>query len=135
MLDYIRSTGHLHSAERQFVFEQRNEICWIEKLHGSGHKVRKVGPPSRMKSSRQIAREVCELLQERIGGKMKKLKHVLGPKILLILDAYRFADRDMYTACLPELSSSLAGFHTVFIVRTGSAENFALVSKEAHWCR
>jgi hypothetical protein len=67
------------------------------------------------------------LLDKVLSNKRQKLRQVAYPPILLIRDAYVFADAAMLRDGLAGVDS-VAAFHTVFLVTEGSG--FVLYSRE-----
>jgi hypothetical protein len=137
LLEYIRSTSGSETAPLETVFErvvpqQRPQQCGIQKLDSGPDRV-VVGRPFWFKWEGEAAEGICDLLNESLNTKADKLKGVGEPVVLLLLDEYRFADRQMYEDCVHRLSS-LARFHTVFIVQ-GSRGGFPLHSRNRDWLR
>ena len=133
LLLYIALTQDKDSAQMESVFERGNSSCTIRKVARSPDRIVKTGPTS-IKWEDQIAREAREILWGRLDEKRKKLKGVPEPTILLLYAAYHFADREMYLRCRDEVAAATA-FHTVFIVRGNSEENFVLTSVDPDWMK
>jgi hypothetical protein len=137
LLEYIQSTSGIETSPLEIVFEriipqQRPQQCGIQKL---GSKPNRVigGGPVWVKWEGEAAEDICDLLNESLNTKADKLKGVGEPKILVLLDEYRFADRQMYEDCVHRLSS-LAHFHTVFVVQ-GKNDRFPLHSRNRDWLK
>lgn len=137
LLEYIRSASDLETASFEMVFErivpqQRPQQCGIQKIGSKPNRVLRGGPvPAKWQG--KAAEEICDLLNESLNTKAGKLKDVGEPRILLLLDDYQFADRQMYKDCVHHLSS-LAHFHTIFIVQ-GHKRGFLLHSQNHDWPR
>jgi hypothetical protein len=137
LLEYIWSTRGLETASLKIVFErvvsqQRPQQCGIQKLGSKRNRV-VTGGPIWPKWEGEAAQGICDLLRESLNAKADKLKGIEEPRILLLLDEYPFADRQMYESCVHRLSS-LVHFHTVFIVRDQN-EGFPLYSQNPDWLR
>jgi hypothetical protein len=135
LLEYIRNTSGLERTSLEMVFEravpqQRPQQCGIQKVGSKPYRV-VVGGPAWFKWEGEAAKDICDLLNESLDTKADKLKDIAEPKILLLLDRYRLADRQMYEKCVAQLSS-LVHFHTVFIV-LGHNEGFTLHTQNRDW--
>jgi hypothetical protein len=89
------------------------------------------GGPVWVKWEGDAAKDIRDLLNESLNAKAEKLKDITEPKILLLLDRYRLADRQMYEECVAHLSS-LSHFHTVFVVRSRK-DAFILHTQNPGW--
>jgi len=130
LLAYVRTTQNVSTAPEQVVFEHGKQKCTIKKMHDQKDYIGKAGP-SGGKWEGEVVGEICDLLQERINSKHHKLSRIVGPKILLLYDAYHFANMGMFKRCASKILS-LASFHTVFIVQSNS-DGFTLSSINTSW--
>jgi len=137
LLEYIQTTSIVETAPLETVFEriapqQRSQRCGIQKLGSKPNRV-VVGGPVWSKWEGEAAEGICDLLSESLNTKADKLRGIGEPKILVLLDEYRFANRQMYEDCVHRLSS-LAHFHTVFVVWDQN-EGFPLYSHNLDWLK
>jgi hypothetical protein len=135
LLEYIRKTSAFETAPLEIVFERlvsqkRPQQCGIQKLGSKRDRVTAAGPVW-IKWEGDAANDICDLVNESLVIKKDKLKNIPGPQILLLLDEYRFANRQMYENCAPHLSPPI-NFHTVFVVRSNE-EGFVLHSQSHNW--
>jgi hypothetical protein len=130
LLAYVKETQYLSTAPERIVFEHGSQICRIKKLHDEKDYIGQIGP-SGSKWEGEAQNEVCKLLTERINSKNHKLSKIKEPKILLLYDAYHFANVAMYKNCIPNIPE-LASFHTVFVVQVNSV-GFLLCSLNTSW--
>jgi len=135
LLEYIRRTSSLETAPTKAAFErtvpqQRPQQCRIQKVSNKRDKVLSGGPVW-VKWESDAAVDIYDLLNESLDTKADKLKYIEEPKILLLLDEYRFADPEMYMRCASQLSS-LDSFHTLFVVQGGNRA-FILHSQNPDW--
>ncbi|NOZ30109.1 MAG: hypothetical protein GXP39_18920 [Chloroflexi bacterium] len=131
LLAYVKTTQSMSAAPEQVVFESAGQKCTIRKLHDQKSYIGKAGP-GREKWEDEIVEEVCSLLEERICSKHHKLSRITDPKILLLYDAYHFANMEIYKRCAYKISSLLTLFHTVFIVQS-NRDSFTLSSINTDW--
>jgi hypothetical protein len=135
LLEYIRNTSHVETAPFQCLFErvvpqQRPQECGIQKL--GSRPVRIVsGAPVWAKWEGEAAEGIYSLLHEILNIKMHKLADIGEPIILLLLDEYRFADRQMFEKCIHRIPSPVH-FHTIFIVQ-GQKGGFPIYSQNRDW--
>ncbi len=131
LLAYIESTQVLGKAPQQVIFKRGRQTCSIEKIHSQADRIHKPGPTNGKREG-DAALEICELLKNKLDEKLYKLRNVQPPKIVLLYDAYLFADPSMYRDCTSVLSSLFDSFHTVFIVH-GNNQDFTLYSQNPGW--
>ena len=114
----------------RLVSQQRPQQCGI---HKSGSKPDSVvaGGPFWTKWEGDAAKDICDLLNESLVIKKDKLKNIQEPKNFLLLDEYRFPNRQMYENCVSHLSS-LIHFHTVFVVHSNE-RGFVPHSQSHNW--
>jgi hypothetical protein len=129
IVGYIESTQALSSAPEETVFEQGRQRITICKT-GAQKDQLAMGGPSLAKRESEAAVEVCDLLQEALAGKAYKLRHIAPPWVLVIRDAYLFAEPRLFSDCLSHLQS-VADFHTVFLVSQGGGS--MLYTQEKSW--
>ena len=137
LLEYIRRTSSLDRTPLEIVFErtvpqQRPQQCGIQKVGSKRNRVL-LGGPAWFKWEGHAAIDICDLLNESLDTKADKLNAVTDPKILLLVDVYRFADPEMYRGCISQLSA-LSSFHTIFVVQ-GEKRGFVLHSQNSNWLR
>ena len=135
LLDYIRKTSSMKSSSPEIVFERivpdhRRQQCGIQKVDGRRDRIDS-GGPFWVKWEGEATADLCDLIEGSLTTKASKLTGVAEPKILLLLDRYVFADREMYEICLPKVSS-LDSFHTVFVVQS-SRRGFVFHSQQSDW--
>jgi hypothetical protein len=135
LLEYIQNTNGFDEAPLEVVFErstpqQRPQQCGIQKVGSELNRI-VAGGPVWAKWEGEAAQDICDLLRQSLGIKADKLKDIAHPKILLLLDEYRFADQQMYQKCVPHLSL-LASFHTIFVVQS-YRRGFPLHSQNHNW--
>lgn len=134
LLEYIRDTRNLEAASWKVVFRKitlpHQQLCQIQKVGSKPDKVY-VSVAGMPKTGTDIIRGLCSLLNERLDTKVKLLKKITEPKILLLLDEYVFSDPEDYKACLNQIPS-LDSFHTVFVVQD-SRDSFLLNSQHNDW--
>lgn len=130
LLNYVTETQFVRTAPERVIFEHGYQRCTIRKLHDQKNYIGRAGP-SGGKWEGEVRDEICDLLEERINSKRQKLSRVAEPKILLLYDAYHFANSEMYKDCVSRVPY-LASFHTVFVVQSDS-EGFILNSLNTNW--
>lgn len=130
LLAYVKATQNVSTAPEHFVLEQGAQKCAIQKLHDQKGYIGKVGP-SGGKWEVEVAEEICTLLEERVSDKRHKLSKIIEPKVLLLYDAYHFANPEMYRSCLDSLAQ-LRFFNTIFVVPSNQA-GWVLYSENSHW--
>lgn len=134
LLEYIRDTRNLEMASWKVVFREivlpHQQLCQIQKVGSKPDKVY-VSVAGIPKSGADIIRDLCFLLNERLDKKVKLLKKIGEPKILLLLDEYVFSDPEDYKACLDQIPS-LDSFHTLFVVQD-RRNSFLLNSQHDDW--
>lgn len=131
LLEYIKATQFEASYPEQFVYKRGRQIVAIQKIHNQKTYIGRVGPTVGKREG-EIIEEIAALIEERIRAKQEKLKGVLHPLILLLYDAYLFADAEMYQACLDRIPD-LSTFHTVFLV-PNDMPGIVLYSENSDWC-
>lgn len=130
LLTHIKATQYKNTSAEYTVFKQGIRKCTIEKLNDLDNKIYKMGP-NQAKWGGEIAKEICALLEERLIEKYSLLRGTLDPKILLLYDAYYFAEPKVFKACLNKLSH-LDFFHTIFITK-GEGPGWILYSENKSW--
>lgn len=137
LLEYIQRTSGMEMAPQETIFKnvipkQMPQQCLIEKLRGKPNRVIG-GGPILTKFEGEAAEDICDLLNESLNIKADKLKDIVEPTILVLLDEYRFGDQQMYKNCIPHLLS-LDYFHTVFIVQDHNC-GFPIHSQNHDWLK
>jgi len=137
LLEHIQSTSHLEQTSLEIIFEhtvtqQRPQQCGVQKVGNKPDRV-VLGGPVQMKWEGDAAEDICGLLNKNLDTKAGKLKDISEPKILLLLDEYQFADRQMYARCTYQLPS-LSSFHTVFVTEDAN-KGFVLCSQNHDWLK
>jgi hypothetical protein len=132
ILEYVRSTQYLENApEIEYLVDEIRMVS-IHKNHDKSNKIVPLGPAN-AKWKSQAREEICQLINKCLSDKVHKLRNISLPKILLLRDAYHFADQEMHVDCTPQLAL-LPNFHTVFVIRNNE-DGFVLHSEEANWLR
>jgi hypothetical protein len=130
LLAYIENTQDLSDAPDQVAYEHGPQRCVIKKVHNQADQIHKAGPVN-FKWQGEAAEDICQLLQDRLSEKDRKLRGVFLPKILLLYDAYHFADQAMYRECLSNLPI-LGVFYAVFVARS-NRDSFMLYTQNGSW--
>jgi len=129
LLEYIKTTKSKTSAPEKTIFKHNRQRCTIEKKHDKKDYVGMMGPHD-AKWERDIIIEACGLIQERINEKFRLLSGIQNKKILLLYNAYGFAEQEIFRACLDELTH-LDFFHMIFIIGSeGSGWIFYIRDKD-----
>lgn len=128
ILRYIATTADQPSAPRQKVGGNRHENWSIQKVHAESNRLL-CGFSPKAKWHIEVVQELRLLLAGCVETKEVKLANVRGPKILLILDRYSWADSATWRESVPPNSGF---FHTVFRA-SRSGNSFPLFSKELRW--
>ena len=91
VLDYVNRTRDLESAPEKVLLENRPESWWIAKFGSHKNYIGGlVGGGGKWEG--EANQDIHDLLAEAVATKSKKLSLVPEPAILLLLDAYHFAD-------------------------------------------
>jgi len=130
LLAYVQATQNVGNAPEKVVFKQGVQKCTIQKLHDQKSYVGRSGPRGG-KWDGEVAAEICALLEERVNDKHRKLRNISEPKILLLYDAYHFADPHVFQLCLNTLGH-LRSFHTLFVVESNKP-GWILHSEAPNW--
>lgn len=130
LVSFIAATQLAIKAPARVVYKHNREQCRIEKIHSEENKV-VMGGPSMSSWKAEALTEAKQLLDDRLGGKQRKLRNIDEPKILLLHNRYHFLHLEDYEAVIAEVPS-LHSFHTVFIVES-SIEGRILHSQEPTW--
>lgn len=130
LLNYVRRTQADDCAPPAAIFEQQGQRCTIQKFHNLSSKIGITGPMT-VGWDVEIQQEACRLLQGIVTNKAHKLSRVMFPRILLLLNEYRFVDSAYYKECVPILTS-LGDFHTVFIVED-EGRGYVLYTSDSDW--
>lgn len=130
LLVYVENTQLTGSMPEQLIFERGRQKVTIQKINNQKSYIGKIGPTGG-KWEVEVAEEICALLEERINTKEKKLRDIQFPKVLLLYDAYHFADLSMFRACLSKIIN-LSYFHTLFLVQK-DLPGIALYSENPEW--
>lgn len=130
LLNYVRRTQADGSAPPEVIFERQGQECTVQKFHNLSSNIGIAGP-MKLGWVIEIQQEACRLLQAVVTNKAHKLSQVMFPKILLLLNEYRFVDSAYYKKCVPTLTS-LGDFHTVFIVEDEDT-GYVLYTSDSDW--
>lgn len=133
LLEYIRRTRALERAPFERLASQlRPQDCGIQKWGSKPDGIFMLGPIW-TKWEDDANQTLGNLLNDRLNVKKDLLerKGIVEPKILLLLNAYGFAERQMYENLVSQLSE-LSYFHTVFVV-LDEQTGFALHSRNREW--
>jgi hypothetical protein len=130
LLSYIAATQIAIKAPARVIYKHNREECRIEKIHSEESKV-VMGGPSMAKWKTEALVEAKQLLDERLDEKLRRLRNIAAPKILLLHKRYHLVDLEDYEAVIAEVPS-LHSFHTVFIVESNT-EGRILYSQEPTW--
>lgn len=111
LLDYIRNTRSVPIAPRANVWEVgRRSVC-IQKLHGEKRYVAEIISFDE-KWEGEAQQELSRYLTTALEAKKAKLTHIREPIILLVLDAYHYADTEQWLQAVLEIPSREA-FHSI----------------------
>ncbi len=115
-LSYIQNTKKIPSSNKAILFKSHQQSCSIKKIHNNSDKLYPItSSGSSFKWEGEILKEACELLQNVLSTKKKKLKDITLPKILLLKHEYIYEDPIVYKECA--INSDLVKYyHSVFIV-------------------
>ena len=128
-MEYIRSTESDEVAPIQSLYAKNGGHVSIQKIAGSGgHVGRSVIPRARWEGT--IANELPDLLRTSMSGKVRKLKSVPKPWVLLWVDRYSFGETEDWTVAVKQLDQR-AAFHTVARVHSGPLQ---MLHAGKSWC-
>ena len=135
--NYLQSTQGVGKFPVKTIVESGSQYCSIEKVDKSPNKIEILGPTD-VKFADGIKKEICNLLNNILARKSKKLDAICKPKILLILDQYNYPSEglqnpDVLKYCKEQLSN-LFKFHTVYIISKNKNGMF-LSSKNYQWVK
>lgn len=129
LLQYIADTRTLRSAPETVVFHDKAQRIAILKDGDDSTKL-VLGGPVFAKWEGEAVERAHVLLKAVLDDKFRKLGRITLPVILLIRDAYHFADAAMLRIALAGLES-VEAFHTVFVV--SDTTGLVLYSKLDEW--
>ncbi len=113
LLDYIRDTQNAPAAPRTDVLEVGDQVISIQKFHNEGRFVAEcISFTARAKIESEVQRELSNALAAVLEDKATKLLRVCKPVILLILDAYYYADISQWFQAVSE-SLLRNAFHSI----------------------
>jgi hypothetical protein len=117
LLAYVQRTSHLVESPDEPILYQDSTVCRIGKYQGSITGVFEAFSDSAWTEAPENAEKICKMLQSAITTKKKRLlqKGEVAPKILLLLNTYRFADEIIYRTFVSTVED-IDFFHTVFVV-------------------
>ncbi len=130
LLVYIRATEGSGNTPGELVYKCGRQTCKITKVHDGYNKVF-MGGPGDSKWKREVLADAYQLLDKRIEQKEHKLRKISCPKVLLLHDQYIFGTVETWRARISSISS-LASFHTLFIVGNNS-KGSVLYSQDPKW--
>ncbi len=117
-LEYIRKTKSLETAPAIILLRQNWKKCSIQKL---GNKKNYVGEAIiyEAKWEGEANQELCLIMGAAITEKRYKLRNIVIPKILLLLDSYGYTHitGNIWQDCLSK-NKDVQWFHTIFVVTT-----------------
>ncbi len=127
--DYLRRTQNVSSAPAEDIADKGHLRWYIYKLQSDkSYLLRTTGDA---KWGGEAEYELCNLLSKALETKVKKLKNISLPKILLLYDRFAWIDADEWSQYLAKLSY-VDNFHTIFLVSDKSS-NSILHSIESSW--
>ena len=121
ILEYVKQTQNMFTAPEAIIEHEDAYICAIEKIEGDADMIAPTGPNG-AKWEGEIRSQACALLTECFEKKVYKLRNIIFPKILLLYDAYHFAEPRMYRECLTTIPN-ISFFHTVFMTNNNEVDN------------
>jgi len=127
--DYLRHTQNAPSAPAEDICGEGHLRWYIYKLQSDKSYLSRTTGDAKWKGEAET--ELCNLLNKAIEAKVKKLKTISLPKILLLHDRFVWIDADEWRHYLANLSY-VDNFHTIFLVSDKSS-NSILHSSESKW--
>lgn len=127
--DYLKRTKNVSSPQAKDIAGEGHLRWYIRKLHSEKSYLN--GTTDDAKWEAEAEDELCNLLNKVLERKVKKLKTISLPKILLLYDRFVWIDADGWRQYLAKLSY-VDNFHTIFLVSDKSS-NSILHSIESSW--
>lgn len=130
LLSYVQDTQSVTSTLEKLIFKCGRQKVFIKKLNDQKSNIHRFGPTGG-KWEGDIIEDISKLIEERIRTKQEKLKDIHTPVILLLYDAYLFADLVMYNECLENIIN-LSTFHSLFLIQNDELA-IILYSENPDW--
>jgi hypothetical protein len=127
--DYLRHTQNVSSAPAEDIAGKGHLRWYIHKLQSDKSYLSRTTEDAKWKGEAED--ELCNLLSKALETKVKKLKTISLPKILLLHDRFTWIDADEWSQYLAKLSY-VDDFHTIFLVSDKSS-NSIVHSIESSW--
>ena len=118
--DYLQHTQNVSSAPAEDIAGKGHLRWYIHKLHSNKSYLSRTTGDAKWKGEAED--ELCNLLSKALERKVKKLKNISLPKILLLYDRFAWIDAEEWRQYLSKLSY-VDNFHTVFLVSDKSSNS------------
>lgn len=120
LLRYIRNTQNQPSCPKEDISTSGRKICEIQKMAESANEMLVTGPMI-ARFEGEVDDELVSLLRDRVNAKVKALRKIDEPKILLLDDEYGLALWRQYPKAWKHIESAADSFVGVFLVMDGRA--------------
>ena len=127
--DYLLRTKNMSSAPQEYVFGEGHNGWYILKHHSNKNYLSRTTGDAKWKG--ESVNELCDLLNKTLERKVKVLRLISLPQILLVLDRFAWIDAKNWIQYRERLIN-LDKFHTIFLVSDKSG-NSILHSVEKSW--
>jgi hypothetical protein len=141
LLDYIERTQSEIAAPEEIIRYDGYAVCSIQKHNDQVDIVAEAFSDAAWVESPEVTDSVCQMLEVAVVEKKQVFlrkgaedpKVLSFPRILLLLNTYRFAEQTMYVNCAKR-ATGLNFFHSVFVVQ-GDGAGFLLFTSDPDWAR
>jgi hypothetical protein len=141
LLDYIERTQSEIAAPEEIIRYDGYAVCSIQKHNDQVDIVAEAFSDAAWVESPEVTDSVCQMLEVAVAEKKQVFlrkgaedpKVLSFPRILLLLNTYRFAEQTMYVNCAKRVTG-LNFFHSVFVVQ-GDGAAFLLFTSDPDWAR
>ncbi|MCA9443821.1 MAG: hypothetical protein KC964_23685 [Candidatus Omnitrophica bacterium] len=132
ILNFVETSAS-HRKESAIVWQGYRGRHWrIQRIPTEKNYIQSIVTPTPPKREYQIGSELKQFTFEALSKKAVKLESIGHPIVLLLIDAYHFADSDLWATVIDQRFPS--AFHTVARV-FGDYECQVLRSREDRWLR
>ncbi len=112
LFEYLQVTANSSAAERKKLWRGSRGQCWsVEKIHEGSPALAESMSLGDAKWEGEVREELPQLLAERLADKREKVRTIREEVILLLVDAYHYADSPDWLQAIGNLDASR--FHTV----------------------
>jgi hypothetical protein len=130
IVNYVKQTQMMESCEAKQITINDQMICEIDKMHNEGAYIATIGL-GYGGSETKIYKDFCPELKRELADKVRVLKKIKEPCILLLDDEFYLAGPNLWRACLLNITDNniMERFHTVYVIGGGN-NDFLLYSQE-----